>query len=327
MEARYWHDSPMTRSSLTVATYNVYLGADLALLFGAASIEELAGRADLVRAQLAATDFEQRAHAVARLVVREGVDVLGVQEVTRWGSAPVLAGGGLGPDEPVVDFLPLLLDAFEAEGAPYDVHAVNENFAGGLPVGDEWLSILGANVVLVRRGGAFTVTGERTGTFDTVLDMPTGIDGVVFPISRSWGAVDGTVDGRPLQFVVTHTEAYDALPRDAQRDELVKAIGDPDCPVVVVGDFNARPHDVGMPVEYVDAWAAAGLDPDAGFTCGQAAVLDNGDSMLDERIDYVFVRDLDVRECVVVGDRPEDRTQPGGLWPSDHAGVVARLEF
>ena len=56
-------------------------------------------------------------------------------------------------------------------------------------------------------------------------------------------------------------------------------------------------------------------------------MLDNPVSKLDERIDYVFVRDADVRECRVVGDQPEDRTRPGGIWPSDHAGVVARIEF
>ena len=313
--------------ALTVATYNVYLGADLALLFEATTVDELEERAALVTEQLAATDFAQRARAIAQILVREGVDVVGLQELSRWGSAPILPDGSLGADEPLVEFLPLLLAACETEGAAYDVHAVNESFAGGLPVGDRWMSILGANAVLVRRGGPFTVSTERTGTFEAALEMPTGIDGVTFPILRSWGAVDGTAAGRPLQFVVTHTEAYDAVPRDAQRDELLAAIDDPGCPVVVVGDFNARPDAVGMPAPYVDAWTAAGNDSAGGFTCGPGPVLDNPVSKLDERIDYVFVRDADVRECRVVGDQPEDRTRPGGLWPSDHAGVVARLEF
>lgn len=314
-------------AALTVATYNVYLGADLALLFEASTVEELADRAVLVHEQLAATDFAQRARAIARVLVREGVDVVGLQEVSRWGSAPILPDGSIGPDEPLVEFLPVLLAACEAEGAAYDVHAINESFAGALPVGDRWMSILGANAVLVRRDGPFTVTAERSGTFEASLQMPTGIDGVTFPILRSWGAVDGTVAGRPLRFVVTHTEAYDPVPRDAQRDELVVALDDPGRAVVVVGDFNARPDAVGMPAPYVDAWTAAGNDPAGGFTCGQGAVLDNPVSKLDERIDYVFVRDAEVRECRVVGDQPEDRTEPGGLWPSDHAGVVARLEF
>ena len=316
-----------TPSDLTVATWNVYLGADLALLFGATDVGQLAERACLVREQLAATDFAQRAGAFARVVVRERVDVLGLQEVTRWATAPMLSDGSLGPEQPVVEFLPLLLEALEAESTPYDVHAVNENFGGGLPVGDDWMSVVGANVVLVRRDGAFTVTGESTGEFDAQLDMPTGIDGVSFPIRRSWGAVDGTVDGRPVRVVVTHTEAYADGPRDAQRDELVAAVGDPGRPVVLLGDFNAPPETVGMPAPYVDAWTAAGGAGDGGFTCGQGAVLDNQDSALDERIDYVFVRDLEVRACHVVGDQPGDRSEPDKLWPSDHAGVVARLQF
>ena len=65
-------------SSLTVATYNVYLGADLSLLFGATSLTELAARAELVRGQLQSTDFAQRAAAIARILAREDVDVVGL---------------------------------------------------------------------------------------------------------------------------------------------------------------------------------------------------------------------------------------------------------
>jgi endonuclease/exonuclease/phosphatase family metal-dependent hydrolase len=314
-------------SGLTVATYNVYLGADLALLFGATSIDDLAARADVVRGQLDHTDFAQRADAIARILVREGVDVVGLQEVTRWESAPVGTDGAIGEPAVLVDFLPLLVEACAAAGAAYDVHAVNPNFAGGLPVGDSWMSILGANVVLVRRDGAFTVTAERTGTFARTLEMPTGIAGVTFPVARGWGWVEGEVDGRPLLFVNTHTEAYDAGVRDAQRDELLALVADHGRPVVLVGDLNARPDDVGVPPPYADAWLAVGGDPTAGHTCGQAAELDNERSALAERIDYVFVRDARVTACAVVGGEPDDRTVPDGLWPSDHAGVVARLEF
>jgi endonuclease/exonuclease/phosphatase family metal-dependent hydrolase len=314
-------------TTLTVATYNVYLGADLALLFAAGSIEELGEGAEAVRRQLDSTDFAQRAEAIARILAREQVDLVGLQEVTRWESTPVDAAGILGAAEVVVDFLPLLLAACAATGTPYDVHAVSENFTGGLPVADRWMSVLGANVVLVRRGGAARVTGARCGSFQRILEMPTGIVGVTFPVARSWGGVDVEVGGRPFLFVNTHTEAYDAATRDAQRDEVVATVGDPGCPVAVVGDFNARPDVVGMPAPYVDAWTAAGHAIGDGFTCGQAPLLDNAESALGERIDYVFVRDADVRGCHLVGHELRDRTRPGGLWPSDHAGVVARLEF
>ena len=304
-------------STLTVATYNVYLGADLALLFEATSFDELAERARVVQRQLTATDFAQRADAIARILAREEVDVAGLQEVTRWES----------DGELVADFLPLIVRACENAGAPYDVHAVNQSFAGGLPVDGRWMSIAGADAVLVRRGGRFRVTGEGAASYARSLEMRTGIDGVSFPILRGWGRVEGEVDGRRVLFATTHTEAYDAAVREAQRDELLGALGDPGCPTVVVGDFNARPEHVGVPAPYQDAWAAAGNDPGGGFTCGQAAELANDASSLSERIDYVFVRDADVLDCVVVGDQEADRTRPGRLWPSDHAGVVARLEF
>ena len=84
---------------------------------------------------------------------------------------------------------------------------------------------------------------------------------------------------------------------------------------------------VGVPAPFLDAWLAAGGESAGGHTCGQSALLDNDVSGLDERIDYVFVRDADVRGCVTIGDQEGDRTSPGRLWPSDHAGVVARLQF
>jgi endonuclease/exonuclease/phosphatase family metal-dependent hydrolase len=304
-------------STLTVATYNVYLGADLALLFGASTLDELTDRARTVEHQLLATDFAQRAVAIARILAREEVDVVGLQEVTRWES-----DGDL-----VVDFLPLIVQACTDLGSPYDVHAVSHSFAGGLPVDGRWMSIAGADVVLVRQGGPFTVTGERTASYRRSLDVPTGIDGVTFPITRGWGAVDATVDGRAVLFATTHTEAYDASVRDTQRDELLAALADAPGPVVIVGDLNARPREVGVPAPYRDAWLAAGGDPAGGLTCGQGALLDNPTSDLRERIDYVFVRDADVVACVTVGDLEADRTSPARLWPSDHAGVVARLQF
>ena len=54
---------------------------------------------------------------------------------------------------------------------------------------------------------------------------------------------------------------------------------------------------------------------------------------LTERIDYVFARGIggpDDRlrgKVSVVGDRPSDRVQGAfyKIWPSDHAGVVARF--
>ena len=307
----------MTR--VRVATYNLYLGVDLALLFGVADLDELAAQVAVVRAQLDATRFTERAVAVAALLARERPDLVGLQEVSRWVST--------GPDgeHVLVDFLPTLLDALKTAGCGYDAHARSAAFGGALPVsGTEWVSLAGANVTLVRRDGPVRVSAEATGTFAADYRVVTGIDRVTFPIERGWGRVDVRVAGRPLRFVNTHTEAWDRPVRDAQRDEAVAATDGVDVPVVLVGDLNAAPDAVGMPEGWTDDWTRGTGD---GFTNGQAADLANETSSLHERIDYVWVRGADVLSAWVVGDRPEDRTSPHGLWPSDHAAVVADLDL
>lgn len=324
-------------SSVRVATYNLYLGADVTVVFGVTSPDDLAAQARVVLDQLLATDFPARAKAVAAILVRERVDVVGLQEVAQWsrvgspeagpadgpsdGPAGGAGAGGGQAAEVWLDFLSELLAALERAGEAYDVHAHTSNFQGGATIpGEASMTVLGHNVVLVRRGSGVTVTGERTGDFTRTLDVTTGIPGLVLNIARSWGWVDAEIDGQPVRFVNTHIEAWDETVRNAQRDELLSAIGDPGRPVVVLGDFNALPETVGMPAEYVDAWAAAGRDGE-GLTCGRSADL-AGESRLKERIDYVWVRDAGVAACWVVGAGPEDRT-PSGLWPSDHAGVIA----
>lgn len=307
---------------LTVATYNLYLGADVTVVFGAAGPEDLGRRARAVHDELIATDFPGRAAAIAAILVRERVDVVGLQEVARWCRTAAGADGGEHA-EVWLDFLTELLGALAAAGAGYEAHACTANFRGGAAVpGEGAMSVQGHNVILVRRGSGVRVTDERTGDFATSLDIPTGMPALVLNVARSWGWVDVEVGGRPLRFVNTHLEAWDDAVRTAQRDELLAAVGDPARPVVVVGDFNAPPERLGMPGGYVDAWEVAG-DGGDGFTSGQAADL-TGPSTLSSRIDQVWVRGATVRGCRVVGALPGDRTA-SGLWPSDHAAVVAEI--
>lgn len=314
---------------LRVATYNVYLGADLTVVFSVESDDDFAQRAALVRDQVAATDFTVRARAIAALLVRDSVDVVGLQEVARWTRTVEGVGGGE-QQEVWLDYLEILLAALSSAGGEYDVHALTPSFRGSARVaGDAAMSVVGHNAILVRRGSGVVVDDERTGDFVCTLDVQTRMPGLVLNVARSWGWVDAKVAGRPFRFVNTHTEAWDEKVRDAQRDELLEAVGDPGVPVVLVGDLNSPPDRVGLPPGYVDAWARAGGDG-PGTTCGQAADLANPASSLASRIDYVFVRGPEVTGCRVVGGRQEDRARRGGgepLWPSDHAGVVADLRL
>jgi endonuclease/exonuclease/phosphatase family metal-dependent hydrolase len=309
--------------SIRVATYNLYLGADVTVVFAVTDAEDLASKAKVVHDQVVATDFPARAEAVARILVDEQVDLVGLQEVAQW-SREVPGGDGEVRTEVWLDFLAELLDALGRAGREYDVRACTANFRGGAEVeGHEAMAVLGHNVILVRRGSGVRVTGERTGDFARTLDITTPMPGLVLNVARSWGWVDAEVQGRPFRFVNTHLEAWHEEVRDAQRDELLGVLGDPGVPVLLVGDFNATPDGVGMPGEYADAWALAGTGGD-GPTCGKNADLLAAGDCLAVRIDYVWVRDARAVGCWVVGARPEDRTATG-LWPSDHAGVVAEI--
>jgi len=300
-------------STIRVATYNVYLGADLSLVFALADASEAHVAVSEVVRQLEVTDFPTRARAIARAIAREQVDLVGLQEVSVW----------MRNDELVVDFQKELLDALYELGSPYDVHATGANFSGSGPISEgEEMSVQGHNSILVRRRAGIIVEDERTGDFDAALIVPTQLG--AFGIARSWGWVDVVAEGQQWRFVNTHTEAYDERTRDRQRDEMLYEIGDPGRPVILVGDFNAAPEVVGVPKPYADAWLVSGGDPAGGATNGQAPDLSNAASTLSERIDYVWVRDASVEWCRLLGAEPEDRT-PSGLWPSDHAGVVAAV--
>lgn len=76
----------------------------------------------------------------------------------------------------------------------------------------------------------------------------------------------------------------------------------------------------------MDAWNVARPGED-GFTCCQAEDLLNPLSLANERIDLVLFRGaFGVMAADILGEDPGDRTE-SGLWPSDHAGVSARLRL
>jgi endonuclease/exonuclease/phosphatase family metal-dependent hydrolase len=164
--------------------------------------------------------------------------------------------------------------------------------------------------------------------------------GVVAPgvnLVRGYVVAEVQVGEKRVTVASTHLESGSGpsleLLRAAQATELTARFAGVQ-PVIVLGDLNDRP---GSPMyqvlagnRLVDLWPAFRREG-AGFTCCEAANLGNERPTLDQRIDYVWARGSGRTEgdIALVGNRPQDRiagpVHP--IWPSDHAGLVARVAF
>jgi len=146
---------------------------------------------------------------------------------------------------------------------------------------------------------------------------------------RGWVSADVAVGANTFRFISTHLEPDVPPVRLAQANEVLEGPANTALPVVFVCDCNSAAPDGAAYGALLagglrDTWVEKGGSKD-GTTCCQDADLMNPVSLLDRRVDLVLVAGpvapVQVR---VVGDARHDRTT-SGLWPSDHAGVAAKL--
>jgi hypothetical protein len=329
-----WGGPPQhAQRHLAVATYNLYLGADLSPLFSAASPQELVQRAGQIYGHVVRTDVPSRAAAIARLLAANPPDVAGLQEVSLWETGPI--GGPLSPS---YDFLELLLGALARHGLPYRPVATNVNFASDpTPISATTAARLTDRDVIIARtdlpSARLKVGNPESHNFTATLVIPSAIPGLSFRVPRGWSTVDVKLRGQTVRFANTHLEAFSTTVRNQQARELAAALAGSADPVVLVGDLNSQPDDTTgaygtfAAAGYGDAWVVV-HGPADGYTAGQSELLDNVPSKLDHRIDYVRYQPQGVEAVAaeVIGEELEDRTA-AGLWPSDHAGVVATLHL
>jgi endonuclease/exonuclease/phosphatase family metal-dependent hydrolase len=304
---------------LTVATYNLYQGAGLIPAYVSETIGEMTEALRDAYGKMRKSDFPGRAAAIAELLAGHRPDVVGLQEVARW---------ECGPDGRC-DFLEIMLDQLARVGLAYRAVAVDITSTLALHAGGDPVGVVDRDALLVRAdvpADRLTVGPSGQQVFAARVEAPLP-SGIVLTKVRGWGWADLSVAGRPLRVVNTHLEAYDGDVRAAQAEELGAALDGSGQPAVVFGDFNATPEDPAYGVfrdrGYVDAWVRSHGSRD-GYTGVQPATLDNDVSELYQRIDHVLYRasDLEVRSAALVGADADSRL-PSGLWPSDHAGVVA----
>jgi endonuclease/exonuclease/phosphatase family metal-dependent hydrolase len=335
------------REAITVMTRNVYLGGNLGPLLVAASPTEFVLAVQTILAQVAATNFPERAEALADEIVAKKPDLVGLQEVFRF----TVNGATAAP--PFRDLLDDLVAALAARGEEYYVAAQVRNLAVTIPVpGLGNIGAIDRDVVLARADVAtqpVPLAGCRASLDGCNYQVFVSLASPLGPINieRGFVAVDAHKADGSIRFVNTHLEVPElpVVVQAAQASELIAVVGalpNPAAlPVVIVGDINSAPTDRAVIVNgqkivppyrqlsragYFDVWKLRPGDA-PGFTCCQASDLLNTESLLVKRVDVIFtnVAPGDAR-AGRVGASPDDLT-PSGLWPSDHAGVVARLWF
>lgn len=321
------------KKQVTVMSRNLYLGASLDPVFGATDLPTLFARAAAAWAQVQANDFHERAEALADEIAESEPALVGLQEVSLYQTRTLID-----PTPRVAyDFLQILLDALHARGLEYDAVATSTNAAAELfalapgqpPTAGTFVRLTDRDVILARRG--VRTANPQHATYAAALNIVT-VGGPI-SVTRGWTSVDVEAKGETFRFVNTHLENAVKPLQEAQAQELVALLAASSLPTILVGDLNS-PADGSFTNSYASVLASGFSDPwsalhqrDPGFTCCQAENLRNPRSELDQRIDYVLLRGaIRPRDIFLVGEARRDRTA-SGMWPSDHAGVVAALKL
>ena len=320
---------PAGPSTFKVMTQNLYLGADLDPAFAPSA--NLPQVVDQIWSNVQATDFNARAKVIADTIESADPDLVGLQEVTLW-RTQTPGDHSLIPNATTVvyDFLAILQGELTARGLSYRVVATIQNGDVELPgtTGTDY-RLTDHDVILAKP--SLPVTSTSSGTYSHLATITLSLPGsapISAPLPRGWVRADIRAGGRTIRYVNTHLEAFSEEIAAEQALELVSSIAKPsDQPTIVGGDMNLPPGSAGYD-EFVtgatttgtglhDAWSA--LNPsDIGLTCCWNPDLRGG--AFDKRIDLVFATDQVHPTAATKVDETE-RT-PGGLSPSDHAGVV-----
>jgi endonuclease/exonuclease/phosphatase family metal-dependent hydrolase len=304
---------------ITLMTWNIYYGG------GAdGGIPDMGDMWESVEA----TNFPERATRIARIIEQQQPHIICLQEVARWSRDEVI-----GSDDDTIDFLEVLLARLEARGLNYDVTAsltAIDFEAPGIIDGDPWdVHWQERIVMLTRHSGHLQVNTVREKYYNdfVTIAIPANED---LAFNRGWLAVDIAFRGKKARYVCTHLEALSNSVAEDQAAQLIEWLSGTSLPVIVMGDMNSLPasplYQQFIDAGYQDAWTDNhGLFD--GPTCCQDGDLQNNSSELTTRIDQIFLRgSLTPISSARAGHKTADQSS-SGLWPSDHACVVAKVQL
>lgn len=333
--------SPKQQPKLSVMTRNIYLGGDISKPIGTFTPAQFAAANQEVWNTVVKTDFPARAKLLAKEIAQTRPDLVGLQEVALWRTGPA---NDPAPSTAVVyDYLALLRAEIRKRGLKYKVGSLqNEADVEGQTQTNGDVRLTMRDVVLVKRRKGLKITGKGGANYAAGLTVPVPTATGSVNVKRGYTYVDGRVGSRKFRFLDTHFEAFLGAIRQAQAAELVAA-GGPTATtraLIVVGDLNSDPkgdpQGKGDPVPYntligsglADAWTRAN-PRNPGYSCclTKDDLSDAPPFPADHRIDHVLTsKSVKAVRAKVIGTARGNRTK-SGLWPSDHAGVVATLRL
>ena len=301
------------------------------------------------------TNFPERAEAIADAIAQFKPHVIGLQEASTYylqTPGDFLAGNPVQANELFIDFYSTLDAALKARGLEYTAFSVT-NADIEMPMLNPYTGVLSDvrlvdhDVILVRKG--LRAKKAYNGNYFFNLNMELG--GAEVEFTRGFVAVEVKIQGEKYRFVNTHLEVRGAEESEfrviqaLQMNELLGLLENEKKPIIMLGDFNSSEDDevfthnvygLIMPPYwqaiykgYSDSWLLQD-DFGDGYTSGFDEDVNDPTAELTTRIDLIFIdqKKLKIKnvDADVVGDEIEDMT-PSGLWPSDHAGVVAKIRF
>jgi endonuclease/exonuclease/phosphatase family metal-dependent hydrolase len=319
-----------------IMTRNLYLGADLIPLAVPGTDQATFEQAAAARFQtVLKNDFQVRSRRIAEEIRRYKPDLIGLQEAARWLRGPdgVKDGSVTPANDVIYDSTEVLLKHLRALGQRYRVVASRPWFDFEAPTALGFdVRLIQHDVILVRQGSKVRVGRTFRGGFRDTFDPPTVIG--VARQRRGWVGTDARIGNRRFRLVTTHLEAYSPEIGDKQVKQLLRGpLKSKRLQSILVGDLNSGPRagsDRGTqrtanPYETVIRAGFVNPLPRRN-TCCFGEDLSSTSEKLSSWIDHILVRPrARVVRSSVFGNRTSDRI--GGMWPSDHAGVVATLRL
>lgn len=323
---------------VTVMTRNVYLGANIFLLSQAKTRQEVPGLAARLYTTVQATNFPERAGALATEIEAKNPALVGLQEVSLYRTqspSDFFSNGAVNALVDSYDFIGLLQAKLRERGLDYRIAARVKNADSELPAAlsgnaSELTDIRLTDYDVILARGDVQTSGAVEQNYVHNAQVAVGGSSVTF--TRGFSKVDAEVEGAKFTFVNSHLEGL--MPANEQQaHELVGLLKGFRQPLILVGDLNTGPgsptpaYGILSEAGYTDAWTVAGSGN--GFTCCVGEKLqDTTPAGFDERIDLMFYAGdgLQPVSAEVVGDELGDRTA-SGLWPSDHAGTAVTFRM